>query len=78
MAKFKTIDIDADGYKHIVKPIGCIDFHSDEREADFIDKNEKILLRIKSIHKGWANELAREIFNNSDLQGFVRYSFDHY
>lgn len=67
MAKFKIIDIDADGYKHILKPNGCIDYHSDEYEADFIGKNKKILLRIKSIHKGWANELARELFNSKFL-----------
>ena len=78
MARYKTIDIDAEGYKHIIKPDNCIDFHSDEKEADFIGKNKKILLRIMSIHKGWANEIAREVFNNSNLEGFVRYSCDHY
>lgn len=63
-SKFQTINIDAFGYNSISKPDGCIDYQSDEITADFIGKNKKILLRIISKHKGYANEVARDIFNN--------------
>lgn len=68
MATFEIINIDKHGYANIKKPVGCIDYHSNENEADFVGKRNKILLKIKSSHKGWANDVAREIFNNNNLE----------
>jgi len=61
---FDIINIDEWGTNSVVKPEGCTDWQSDEHSADFIGKNKKVLLRIVSKHKGYANDVAREIFNN--------------
>lgn len=57
-----VIDIDADGYKAVIIPSGTVDYQSDETEADFIDKDDNVLLTIKSEHKGHAHNVAYKLF----------------
>lgn len=59
----KIINLPQDGYSSIIKPADCIDYQSDEFEADFIGRNKKVLLRVKSDIKGFAHQLVSSLFN---------------
>ena len=62
---FETIDIDKVGYVHIIKPEYCLDYQSDQFAFDFLGKNKKILLRLKSQHIAHAHNVGAEIYYNN-------------
>lgn len=67
MAFFEKIDIDKFGYVHIVKTVETQDYQSDQDTFDFLGKNKKILLRLKSSHIGHAHNVGAEIYYNGNV-----------